>query len=58
MKVSAQAAAPFGAGMEDKRACPPHQLRIHDRRFLRNGDTALLLHVRDETSNEHGANYL
>src|ERR1051326_6487070 len=58
MKASVQADAPFGGDMVGRRACPPRLLHIHGRTFLRNGGSAPLLRVRDETSNEHGANCL
>jgi len=41
--------------MADTRVCPLRPLRIPDRMFLRIGDTALPLHVADETNSGHGA---
>src|ERR1051326_327996 len=44
--------------MVGRRACPPRLVHIHGRTFLRHGGPAPRLRVRDETSNEHGANCL
>src|ERR1700690_2735614 len=47
--------APSGEDKVDTQVCPLRPLRIPDRMFLRNGDTALPLHVADETNSENGA---
>ena len=55
MTALVRADAPSGADKVDRRAYLLRPLRIHGRTFLRNVDTALPLHVADETSSEHGA---